>query len=100
MRYVIAIPVLLLLVLFALSNTETVRLGLWPTWYGLEVPLSAAMLVGMGVAFLIGALLVWFSELAQRRRARRAEQTARALEEQVLELRARLSRSAALPPAA
>jgi putative membrane protein len=100
MRYVIALPVLLLLVLFALSNTQPVRLGLWPTWYALEVPLSAAMLIGMAVAFLIGAMLVWFSELAQRRRARRAEQTARALEEQVQELRARLSRTAALPPAA
>ena len=100
MRYVIALPVLLLLVLFALSNTQPVRLGLWPTWYGLEAPLSAAMLIGMGVAFLLGAILVWFSELAQRRRARRAEQTVRALEEQVQELRARLSRTAALPPAA
>ncbi len=98
MRYVIVLPVLFLLVVFALSNQETVRLGMWPSWYGLEAPLSVAMLIGMGIAFLLGAVLVWFSELAQRRRARRAERAARMLEEQVQDLRTRLSRTAPLPP--
>jgi lipopolysaccharide assembly protein A len=101
MRLLIALPFLLLLVLFALSNTQPVRVGLWPTGYGLETPLSAAVLVGMALAFLFGALLVWMSELGQRRRARRAEQTVRLLEEQVQELKARLApKPAMLPPAA
>jgi uncharacterized integral membrane protein len=83
------------LVLFALSNTEIVRLGLWPTDYGLDVHLSLAILVAMAIAFLLGALVVWTSELGQRRRARRAEHTVRLLEAQVQQLR---GYSAAFPP--
>jgi putative membrane protein len=88
------------LVLFALSNTEIVRLGLWPTDYSIEVTLSIAILVAMAVAFLLGALVVWLSELSQRRRARRAERTVRLLEAQIEALQARNASSMSLPPAA
>lgn len=87
LRLLIIAPLLLLLVLFALSNTAPVRLGLWPTGFSREVPLSIAILGGMAVAFLAGGLLVWISELSQRRRARRAEHTIRLLEAQVQELK-------------
>jgi lipopolysaccharide assembly protein A len=102
MRLIIAIPLLIILVVFALSNTEPVRLGFWPTGLALDVPLSVAVLVGMAVAFLLGALIVWVGELGQRRRARRAEHVARLLEEQVRELKGRLaarSNPALTPPA-
>ena len=100
MRLVIAIPLLIILVVFALSNTEPVRLGFWPTGLALDVPLSVAVLVGMAVAFVVGALIVWVGELGQRRRARRAEHTAQLLEEQVRELKGRLATrpGAALTP--
>jgi|ERR1700722_3162728 putative membrane protein len=89
MRLLIALPLLLLLVLFALSNRQPVPLRFWPTDYSLVLPLSLAVVGGMAVAFLAGGLLVWMSALAQRRRARRAEQTVRLLEAQVQELKAR-----------
>ncbi len=98
MRLLIALPLLLLLVLFALSNRQPVRLGLWPTDYALELPLSLAVVGGMAVAFLAGGLLVWLSALAQRRRARQAEQTVRLLEAQVQELKARLPQPLMPPP--
>lgn len=85
------------LVLFALSNTEVVRLSLWPTDYGLDVPLSVAILIAMAIAFLLGALVVWVSALAQRRRARRAERTVQLLEAQVEHLKARLAPQMSLP---
>jgi putative membrane protein len=87
------------LILFALSNTEIVRLGLWPTDYGLEVHLSLAILIAMAIAFLLGALVVWMSELAQRRRARRAERMVRMLEAQIEDLKARVVLPMSLPPA-
>jgi uncharacterized integral membrane protein len=93
MRLLIALPLLLLLVLFALSNAAPVRLGLWPTDYSVMLPLSLAVLGGMALAFLAGGLMVWVSALAQRRRARRAELTVRLLEAQVEELKARLSQA-------
>jgi putative membrane protein len=97
LRLLITAPILLLLVLFALSNTAPVRLGLWPTGLSLEAPLSLVILAGMALAFLVGGLLVWISELAQRRRARRAEHAIRLLEAQVRELKARLP-APMLPP--
>jgi putative membrane protein len=98
MRLLIAAPFLLLLVLFALSNPEPVRLTLWPTDFTLQLPLSLAILGAMGIAFLIGGMLVWFNELGQRRRARRAEETVRLLEAQVTELKARVPATAGLSP--
>jgi uncharacterized integral membrane protein len=88
------------IVLFALSNTQIVRLGLWPTDYGIDVPVSIAILVAMALAFLLGALVVWISALPQRRQARRAERTVKLLEAQIEELKARTAPSLSLPPAA
>ncbi len=93
MRLLIALPLLLILVLFALSNTAPVRLQFWPTDYTLELPLSLAILGAMAIAFLLGGTVVWLSELAQRNRARRAEHAVRLLEAQVQELKARLEAS-------
>ena len=90
MRLLIALPLLLLLVLFGLSNTMPVRLGLWPSDYTLQLPLSLTILGGMAIAFLAGGMIVWLSELGQRRRARHAEQAVRLLEAQVQDLKARL----------
>jgi uncharacterized integral membrane protein len=98
MRLLIAAPFLLLLVLFALSNTGSVQLRLWPTDLSLQAPLSLAILGGMAVAFLVGGLLVWASELAQRRRARRAEHAVRRLEAELQALKARLAEPALPPP--
>jgi lipopolysaccharide assembly protein A len=95
MRVLIALPFLILLVLFALSNRTPVRIGLWPADYALEVPLSAAVLVTMALAFLFGAVLVWASTFGLRRRARHAEYAVRLLEEQVQELKSRVRRPAA-----
>lgn len=93
MRLLIAVPLLLFLVLFALSNRAPVRIGLWPTDWAIEVPLSLAVLIAMAGAFLLGGVFVWFSALAQRSRARRAEAQVRLLGEQLAELNARLSRT-------
>jgi putative membrane protein len=93
--FVVCLP----LVLFALSNTEMVRLGIWPTDYSLEVHLSLAILIAMAFAFLLGAMVVWASELSQRRRARRAERSVRLLEAQIEALKARAATSISPPPA-
>ncbi|HEY0418348.1 MAG TPA: LapA family protein [Acetobacteraceae bacterium] len=100
MRLLIAAPFLLLLVLFALSNPQPARLGLWPTDLTLEAPLSLVVLVGMALAFLAGALMLWGATLAARGRARRAEAHVRRLEAQVEALRAQPSATPILPPPA
>jgi uncharacterized integral membrane protein len=84
-------PFLLLLVLFTLSNAGEVQLGLWPTDLSVQAPLSVAVLVASAVFFLLGAIIVGFGSLAQRRRARRAESKVRALEAEVAQLKLRLT---------
>jgi putative membrane protein len=95
LRILLAAPILLILVLFALSNRAPVTVGLWPTDLVVTLPLSLAVLGAMAIAFIAGALVLWVNVLATRRRARRAEHTVRLLEAQVAELKARL----APPPA-
>jgi uncharacterized integral membrane protein len=87
LRTLIALPVLVVLVLFALSNPQPVTLAFWPTDFTLKTPISAAVLVAAAVAFLLGSLFVWFPALAARRRARRFERAARRLEDQVNSLK-------------
>jgi lipopolysaccharide assembly protein A len=98
---IVAFIICLPLALFALSNMETVHLGLWPTDYQVDVPLSLAILGSMAVAFLLGALVMWVAELGQRRRARRAERTVQLLEAKIQELTALTDKATlSLPPAA
>ena len=88
MRILIAIPLLIILVAFALSNQQVVRVGLWPTDIVADMPLSVAVLAAAGVFFIVGAFMTWAGALAFRSRARRAEQTVRQLEAQLQALRA------------
>ena len=91
MRLLIAVPFLVVLVIFVLSNRSSVSIGFWPSDVRWDMPLSVALLIAAAIALLVGAALVWISELRQRPRAHHAEITVRRLEEQVQELKARLS---------
>jgi uncharacterized integral membrane protein len=89
LRLIVGLLVLLVLAVFALSNAQPVQLGMWPLDYTVQVPVSIAMLVAAGIAFLLGGLVVWMNELGQRRRARRAEDTVRVLEAKLQGMQAR-----------
>ncbi len=89
MRFLIAVPVLLLLVLFALSNKQVVQLGLWPTDISVDTPVSVAVLVASGVFFVAGALMTWGGTLALRSRARRAEMAVTQLQAQLRAMKTR-----------
>ena len=80
LRLIVLVPLLLLLVLFLLSNTEPVKIGLFPTDISIELSLSIAILAALGIGFLLGALVVWFTTLHFRGAARRAEEKLRLLE--------------------
>ncbi len=86
---VFAAPFLLFLVIFALSNRNTVQVGLWPTDLLLAVPLSLAVLGVGALFFVLGAFVVSLGSMRQRRRARRAEGRVRTLEREVEQLRPR-----------
>ena len=87
LRLIVGVPVIVVLIIFALSNRAPVSIGF--LGYALTTALSVAILVGAAIFFFCGALVVWFGELAQRRRARRAERRVRELEAELADLRAR-----------
>ena len=93
-RLILILPVVAVLMSFALSNRAPVQLGLWPTDIVIEVPVSVAVLGGMAVAFVLGALMTWFGSLGHRRRANRAESQLRAAKAQVEDMRSRVASTA------
>lgn len=99
LRLLIAAPFILVIVVFALSNRQPVQLGLWPTDVSVSVPLALAILAPVAVAFLLGAAVMWFSAVGQRRRAGRAERRASLLAADLAKLREAPRAGTALPPA-
>jgi uncharacterized integral membrane protein len=88
-RWLLIGPLLVLLVLFALSNMQPVAVGLWPfdlTW---QTPLALAVLLVSALAFLLGAFVAWAAGMPQRRRGRAAVRAAREAEAELAEIRAR-----------
>lgn len=101
LRLLLLAPVLLLLIVFALSNPQPVRLGLWPTDLAVEVPVSLAVLVGAGLAFFIGGLVAWSGSAGLRRKLARAQGSTQVLEAQLRSLRAQQQTAVvSLPPPA
>lgn len=101
MRYLLVLPLLVLLILFGLSNRESVALRLWPFDLAWVAPLSVAVLVAAALAFLFGARVAWLGALPHRRRARRLEEAARVLEAELTELRGKAAREVGpVPPVA
>ena len=93
LRLILTLPFLILLVVFVLFNQTPGAMELpYLSW---QSSVGVIALITAVIFFLVGALFVWFAELRQRRRARRAEQPVRALETQVAELRTQLSQAVA-----
>ncbi len=83
----------LLLILFAVSNRETVSIGLWPLLpaAALAMPRYLLVLGTLLIGFVVGQLVTWIAGRRWRREARRLRDRVAALE---LELEAeRLQRA-------
>ncbi len=98
MRILLAIPLIFILIVFALSNKQVVDLGLWPTDIQIELPVSIAVLGIAGLFFLFGALVAWGGTLVERNRRHRAEATIRQLEAQLAATRAGRPALSLAPP--
>lgn len=89
MRWILFLPLLILLALFTLSNTQEVELRLWPFDIGWASPLGLAVLILAAIGFLLGASLAWAAGLPARRRAREVQNAARLLEAELAGYKAR-----------
>jgi uncharacterized integral membrane protein len=73
----------LLLILFAVSNRETVSVGLWPLPALVELPLYLVVLGTLIIGFFVGELVAWISAGRWRREARRSRERIAALQSEL-----------------
>lgn len=73
--------VALLLILFAISNRETVAVELWPFPYQLSLSLYAVILLAVLVGFIAGVVALWLVGGGKRRELRRLRRQTRDLEQ-------------------
>jgi uncharacterized integral membrane protein len=72
--------VALVFILFAIANSATVALGLYPLPWRFELPLYGAVFAALILGFVLGGLGAWLGGRRWRRRARRAEHELQRLE--------------------
>ncbi|NKB55774.1 MAG: DUF1049 domain-containing protein [Alphaproteobacteria bacterium] len=88
--WVFAAALIVVAVLFALSNRQTVEFGFWPLPYVAEVSVYAFGLGAFAIGFLCGGFFVWLRAITVRGRAKLALRRADRLQQEVNTLRERL----------
>ncbi len=99
-RLLLVGPLLVVLILFALSNTEDVYVRFWLFDLAWQTPLAVAVLSVSALSFLLGAAVAWASSLPQRRRARELFNASRLLEAELDGFRSQAARPVPSAPAA
>lgn len=95
MRWFIFLPLAVLVVLFMLSNPQSIELRLWPFDIAWTASAAIAVLSIAAIAFLLGAFIAWAAALPARRRGRIAERRVAELEAQMTALNASAAKEAA-----
>lgn len=80
LRWLITVPVAIIVVVFAVNNRGDASVNLWPFDLILAWPLFVYVFIGAGIGFVLGAVLMWFTAAPTRRRARERAGRIRALE--------------------
>jgi len=89
-----------ILILFAVSNRETVSLALWPLPFLVEAPLYLVLFLALLAGGLLGASAAWLAGRNNRRELRRRRRRIDALGRELSATQSRLAGSPALPPPA
>ena len=77
-------------VLFSISNRDTVIIDLWPLPVTLPTPIYAIALAAGIIGFVSGGIVAWFSAGRVRRRARTASRKANTLEKDLSTLKEKI----------
>jgi uncharacterized integral membrane protein len=94
MRWFIFLPLAIMVVLFMLSNPQSIELRLWPFDLAWTASAAIAVLSIAAVAFLLGAFIAWAAALPARRRGRAAERRVVELEARITSLNASATKQA------
>ncbi len=103
-RVFILVPLVIVLVMFAVANRQIVTLSFDPfdsaqPAYALKFPLFILIFALVGVGVVIGGMCVWFGQHKWRVRARKAESESQLLRRELAERHWPPDDRRALPPA-
>jgi uncharacterized integral membrane protein len=96
-HWLVTAPLALVLVVFAVSNRETVSVTFWPTPFEIDAPLYLVALVALLIGFLLGELTAWINGGKKRREAREKSKRVRGLEGELEALRGKPPEPPLLP---
>ena len=88
--WLVAAPLMVLAVLFAISNRGAIELGLWPFVERHSAPLFIVLFLTFAVGFLAGGFVAWIGGHRHRVRARVAEHRVNDQTREIAGLRRRL----------
>lgn len=92
LSWILTIPVMIVAVVFAVSNRAAATLNLWPLGITVEAPLFVLVLGSVLFGLVVGGTIAWLSAGKARRRARAAEYRANNAERECDILRRRIER--------
>jgi uncharacterized integral membrane protein len=92
-HWFVTLPLAILLVLFAVSNRDTVGVTFWPLPIQLEAPLWLVVLLCGLIGFLFGEFIAWANGRRWRRAARQRSRRIEALERELAATQAQLPQS-------
>jgi uncharacterized integral membrane protein len=72
LSWIVTAPIVILVVLFAVSNIDQVTLRLLPLPFEMTMPIWALTLIQLFVGFILGAIVTWIGDRKRRRDARLA----------------------------
>lgn len=99
LRWLITLPLAIVLVVFAVNNRNTVEVDLWPLGLVVAWPLFVYVFLGAGVGLLMGLLFAWISGGTTRKLARERRARLRELEHKIETMQTRIDAAEPQRPA-
>lgn len=88
--WLVAAPLMILAILFAVSNQGVVELGLWPVLEGQPLPTFLVVFGAFAIGFFAGGFVAWIGGHRHRVRARVAERRSVEQAREIADLRRKL----------
>src|SRR3546814_7702107 len=90
---IVVAPIMLIAVLFAISNRQTVLLGLWPLPYEISAPVYLIAILPLAAGFIAGGMVAWIGAGKARARARAGARHTGAQEGEIAMLQGQIGRA-------
>jgi len=90
LRWLITLPLAIVLVVFAVNNRGFAEVDLWPLGLVVSWPLFVFVFLGVGAGLLLGWFFAWISAAPARKLARERRARLRELEHKVKTMQMRL----------